>query len=435
MSSLKLYIPLALMCLTLFGNGASAAAPGRIYVQGTKLMVDARPIYLNGANTPWHFWNEFGSENGNNYDHAWWNSEFARLKAKGINSVRIWISCDGTEQPQSNSSGVSSVSSKFWSDMDDLMGLASVHHIYVMATMVSFDHVKPWTWDPVTNAHSTIFNNWLAVYNTSAGVQTILDQYIVPFVKRYKDNPYLFAIDLCNEPEWMSENYGSVTVANMQRYVARAAAAIHRSGSQVLVTVGSASIKWNSEKFGIGNYWSDANLQKQFVDNQAFLDFYQIHYYIWMEPYYPLRTSAVNNGITDKPLVMGELPAAATEVNNNNARLLPVGETLESLFEYFLANGYSGHYPWTSNDFAPTDLHYTGSLTDFGAAALAFQQDHTNIVIMPETNTIINAFNPPNRGEDLKSPLEIKNQNPSVNALGQKAETENIFLRVYRYFR
>ncbi len=444
MSITKFFIVLTLISLGLASNSSAelpvhnsiaAAAPGRIYVQGTKLMVDAKPIYLNGANTPWNFFNEFGSTDGNNYDHAWWNSEFARLKAKGINSVRIWISCNGTEQPQTNSTGVTGINTQFWTDVDDLMGLATAHHIYVMATMVSFDHVNPYIWDYVTQAHSTIFNNWLAVYNTTSGVQTILDKYIVPFVQRYKDNPYLFAIDLCNEPEWMSENYASVSVANMQRYAARAAAAIHHSGSQVLVTIGSASIKWNSEKFGVGNYWSDANLQKQFVDTQAFLDFYQIHYYLWMEPYYPVRTSATNNGITDKPLVMGEMPAAATEVNNNNARLLPVGETVASLFEFFLANGYSGHYPWTSNAFAATDTHFTGSLTDFGPAALAFQQAHAGIVIMPGTSVSVKGVNASHRGDGLGNPSPISAHNGAVNALGQKALKENFFLRAYRFFR
>ena len=69
-----------------------AAAPGRIYADGNRLMVDGRRIYLNGTNCPWNAWNEFGSTNGGDYDPDWWESEFGRMAAVGINSARIWIS-------------------------------------------------------------------------------------------------------------------------------------------------------------------------------------------------------------------------------------------------------------------------------------------------------------------------------------------------------
>ena len=62
--------------------------------------------------------------------------------------------------------------------------------------------------------------------------------------------------------------------------MARVTSAIHEN-SQVLVTLGSAAIKWNSPK-GEGNYWSDANLKAQYNKDNAKLDFYSPHFYGWV---------------------------------------------------------------------------------------------------------------------------------------------------------
>ena len=385
-------VALALLALT---SNASAATAGRIYCQGTELMADGTRIYLNGANTPWNSWNEFG---GSSYDAAWWNAEFVRLKAKGINSTRIWICCDGTTHPSIDTSGnVTGASAAFWTNIDSLMSLAQANQIYVMASMMSFDFANPYIWDYGTSAHSTKYLAWTSMLKSSVKVQTMIDNFIVPFVVRYKDNPYLYAIDLCNEPEWINQNAGGgsgwvvVTWAELQRYVAMSAAAIHNSGSTVLVTIGSAGAKWNSVVYE-NNYWSDSLLQAQFANSKAFLDFFQLHYYIWMQPYYPLRKSASELQLANRPLVMGELPGKPTAQNGD--RLLPVGETIALISEYFFNNGFSGHYPWTSNgvgDAAST----TGSLTDFGAAALAFQQAHPTVIRFPSTGTAQTITFPP----------------------------------------
>ena len=360
---------------------AVAADPGRIYVQGNMLMADGSQIYLNGANTPWNQYNEFGGTNpyGARYDRVWWEQEFIRMKNSGINSTRVWIACNGTTQPSIDANGnVTGVSAQFWSDVDHLMGLASTHGIYVMASMMSFDFADPYIWDYATNAHSTKYLAWTSMLKSSAKVQTMIDNYLVPFAVRYKNNPYLYAIDLCNEPEWINQNAGGgsawvvVSWAELQRFMAMSAAAIHNSGSDVLVTLGSAGAKWNSVIYE-NNYWSDAALQAQFANSKAFLDFYQIHYYHWMQPWYPLRKSAVELQLADRPLVMGELPGKPTATNGD--RLLPVGETIALISEYFLSNGYSGHYPWTSNG-----VDGNGSLADFGPIALAFKQAHPDLV-------------------------------------------------------
>ena len=78
----------------------------------------------------------------------------------------------------------------------------------------------------------------------------------IPNVARggsYAGNPAIFAWDIMNEPEWAINETGQATtyqkldLISMQRFVGRCAAAIHEHGGGALVTLGSASIKWNWE--------------------------------------------------------------------------------------------------------------------------------------------------------------------------------------------
>ena len=67
----------------------------------------------------------------------------------------------------------------------------------------------------------------------------------------------------------------------MQRFVARIAEAVHNVGLKV--TVGSASLKWNSDAgSAAGNFWSDQALMNAYASSKAYLDLYNIHYYDWM---------------------------------------------------------------------------------------------------------------------------------------------------------
>lgn len=382
------FCQIVLACLILGPLELPAASqPARITVSGTDLVADGARIYLNGANTPWHWFNEFGSPGGTygQYDATWWTAEFGRLREAGINSTRIWISCNGIVQPTIDENGyVTGVSARFWQDVDHLMELARTHRIYVMATMMSFDHGNQWIWDNATGTFSVIPKRWWKMFSTPDRTQAMIDNYLLPFVNRYKDNPYLFAIDLCNEIEWMNQDstYGAIPWSQLQRYVAMSAAAIHASGSQVLVTVGSASVKWHSAKYE-GNYWSDANLQAQHASPLARLDFYQYHWYAWMEPWYPLLCSAADHQMTDRPLIIGELPA-------QDSGLRPSGTTMRQALDFFYAHGHSGHYPWTSNG-----VDSNGSLATFGTAAHDFQQADQSVVRTASTLQMIVFPSPP----------------------------------------
>ena len=340
-------------------ENSNESKDGRITVKENQFFVGSERIWLNGVNTPWNNWNDFGG----NFNYQWWDAHFRELRDHGINSTRIWISCDSNGAVKSNSSGVSGLSESFFRDCDSLFSIAKKNGVYIKATMMSFDHCK--------DSHAN-YMNWRNIINNQTATQTFIDVYLLPFVNRYKSNPYLFAIDLCNEPEWISENKecGQLQVKNMQRFFAKCAASIHNN-SDVLVTIGSACIKWNSDNDGCaGNYWKDSALQSAFNDPKAYLDFYSIHYYAWVHQWYksPFEMSPKDYGIDNKPVLIGEMPAKDSGLKEINITLL---QSYEKAYE----KGYQGVMPWTSNG-----VDENGNLTTVGPAAVSFRNNHYLLV-------------------------------------------------------
>jgi hypothetical protein len=332
----------------------------KISISGNEFYVDAgKRIWLNGVNTPWNKWNDFGE----NFDRDWWNSHFQTLKSHGINCTRIWFSCDGSGAVMSDSSGVTGVSATFFRDCDTIFAIAGRNEIYIDATMMSFDHCK--------DSHKN-FMNWRNIITNKVASQTFIDNYLLPFVKRYETNPYLFAIDLCNEPEWISENTedGKLPVKDLQRFFGMCAAAVH-GNSTVLVTIGSACIKWNSDNEGFaGNYWKNSALQVAFNDPKAYLDFYCVHYYGWVHKWFksPFEMSPADYGINDRPVIIEESPA-----KDEGLRDIPI--TLVESYESALKKGYQGNMPWTSNG-----VDRNGDITTVGPATLSFKNNHPQLV-------------------------------------------------------
>src|SRR3990172_9886459 len=87
----------------------------RISVEGTKFMTGGGEIFMNGVNTPWNSWNDFGGS----YDHDFWDAEFQRIRNAGGNSSRIWITCNGEIGVDITSQGnITGVSTAHWEDLE-----------------------------------------------------------------------------------------------------------------------------------------------------------------------------------------------------------------------------------------------------------------------------------------------------------------------------
>jgi hypothetical protein len=290
----------------------------RITINGTEFAVNGKRIWLNGTNTPWDKWNDFGS----GFTYSWWNNELQQLKEFHINCTRIWITCDGNNAgiTINNAGYISGVTATFWSHVDQLMEMAQSKQIYLMIALISFDHTKP------GNPNAT---KWIKMYNSADNRQAFVDNYAVPFVNRYKSNPYFFAVDVGNELEWVWENHG-VASGNVIDLITRVANGVHQS-SEVLVCQGlGAGIKYNTAAHGgSGNYLATAGV-----------DFYNIHYYDWQNQWFgnPFDHTPSYYTMNTKPCIVGETPAKGA-----------AGYNPQQCYQKVFEQGWQGLMVWTSN--------------------------------------------------------------------------------------
>lgn len=356
-------------CSLLFFFLATSLSFGqRITVENATLKVGGKPIFLTGGNTPWNNWNDFGGS----YNSSWWDAEFARIKAAGGNCTRVWITCSGEVGINIDTTGlVSGATTQHWANLDDYFALAQKNKIYVLATLISFDHTK--------NSYTT-YQRWRNMYTSQNNVSSFVTNYVIPFVNRYKANPYLFAIEPCNEIEWVNQDSANAQLpwTTLQYYVARVVAAVHSAGSKTVLTTVGCNMKWQTDLYSgaEGNQFSDARLKAQYNDANTYLDLYSPHFYDWVTDWFGNPMNATNMsayGLSDKPVIIGEMPANGVG-----------GIAITPAFENGLKNGVQGILPWTTNG-----VDNNGSLgTGLSAALTSFKNNHSALVY-PDTGTVL----------------------------------------------
>ncbi|MBN2235663.1 MAG: DUF1349 domain-containing protein, partial [Opitutales bacterium] len=318
----------------------------RITIDGDRFYSNDKPIVLNGANTPWQEFGkrDFGMEG---FNPEWWDSHFARFNENGLNASRVWLCVYGDQNIVliDETGHVSGASQAHWEDLDSLFEIAQRHGVYIMATLISFDHFK-------VKDHPISAPWWANWINDDDNIDSYIDNYVIPFVQRYKTNPALWSIDLMNEPAWATTHEsGPIPYDRLKMYFAKAAKAIHEVSS-IPVTVGTVCIKYNSDAdFGgrIRNMVSDAQLQSFVDDPNAFLDFWSPHQYQWTVSHHGngMIVSPGDFGLEDsRPSVFGECPGKSVITDGIRSTLI---KDLKSAY----AKGWSGAFPWTSNSVDP----------------------------------------------------------------------------------
>lgn len=353
-------ILVTLVIVTMATHSCTTEKSERISISGNKFIKNGEEFFFVGANTPWDSWNDFGGD----YNEEFWEQECERLHKSGLNSTRIWISCDNLGQPYIDSLGNTHAATQaFWNNMDHLMQHAQKWNIYIMATITSFDHF---------DSLKSNFESWRTMIQSEEKINRYIDTFLIPLVTRYESNPYFFSIDVCNEPEWIHENkqYGALAWEPLQMFAGKCAAAIHAGQSPVLVSIGSTATKWASTKYE-GNVWSDELLKKIAKDELAYMDYWHIHYYQWINESFsnPFKTSAEEYNLHDKPCVIGETPGL------NSIYGFPI--TYKEIYELPYKLGYAGVFPWTSNS---AGIGNFGSLDTFGEGALQFAKSYPKLV-------------------------------------------------------
>lgn len=311
-------------------TAAEPTASARVSVDGTKFMVDGKELWINGTNTPWEKWNDFDG----NMDEEFWDKTFAQLAADNVNCTRIWINCSGENIIQLKTTGeVKSITEGHWTDLDKLFAIAEKYKVYVMPTLLSFDHFKG-------TAKFSAGDKWRNLIMSKEMTDAFAENYVKTFCERYGNCEYIFGIDIMNEPDWVKENdeCGKVGFEYLSYFFGKCASVIHEN-SDILVTVGMGMIKYNSDKYD-GNYVSDEFLKQLTGLDDAYLDFYSPHYYAWMlsSMPHPFDKSPVDFGLDGtKPAIIGETP------NDDEAQM---NLTSAQKYEYCFNNGWNGVMTW-----------------------------------------------------------------------------------------
>lgn len=307
-----------------------------IYIEDNTFKLAGEEVWLTGMNVPWQKWDDFGG----GYKATYWQEVFEKMHEKGFNSCRIWINCSGNNGVEIDENGyVSGATAEHWEDLDSLFTLAAENEIYIMATLMSFDHFKD------ENYKHT---RWRAMVQDTEKIDSYIENYVIPFCKRYDSNDYVWSIDLINEPDWVHENAecGQISWDCLGDYFARACAAIHENTDDMLVTIGFGMIKYNSTKHN-GDYGSDEFLQSRYDNENAFIDFTSVHYYDWQYQWYscPFVTTAEEFGVDmSKPRIVGECSHEGIKVSRKDMK------PIEDCYEWAYNNGWNGVMAWTDRD-------------------------------------------------------------------------------------
>ncbi|KMQ51012.1 Endo-1,4-beta-glucanase [Chitinispirillum alkaliphilum] len=337
-------------------SGLTSSA--RVRVEGNRFFRGDNQIFMLGTNTPWNSWNEFGQ----NFDSGWWENHFRKLSENGLNNTRVWISCSGENQsPVISEDGfVSGATVQFWQDVDQLFHLAKQHNIYLMVALISFDH---------TRTDGDWGERWRKMYSSEENRKSYIDNYVKPFIERYRKNNYFWAVDVVNEIEWVFEDHG-VKREYVVDLIARVANAVREtSDGEVLVTQGlGAGPKFGSPVFE-GNMVSDDTLGN--YQPGAHLDFYKIHYYDWQRQWFgsPFEMGPGDWQIDYKPCIIGEYGASGA------AEFSPEECLLNSV-----SLGWQGVQPWTSNG-----VDGYGSIDEFGTVFKFWSTQNHELVFPPQT--------------------------------------------------
>lgn len=359
--------------IALVNKNVNSSSP-TVTISGNKFYAYGKQIFFNGINTAWQWNNDYRLDFlGRNYNHQWWQEEFSRYEQNNINLARIWVHGGGNTSPSLNGDGlVTGATSQFWTDMDKLVALSRERQIYIMPTFWSFDMV-------INNYNAIRWSQFRQIINDENKTKWYCEYFLVPFVKRYNDEPYVMGYDICNEIEhmWRDASCGNLSRDNVIRFIAICASYIHKHTNKP-VTSGSMWIICNSNKYNswtwadtyAGNNYSEASLRARYNDLDAFLDFYSPHWYQWQSSG-AFFNKTIGEWMDDgyKAVVIGETPGY--NVNESGWNM-----TLANAYLNAYWNGYSGVCAWKS----PWENDGYGTFAGITPATNNFYQNYPQIV-------------------------------------------------------
>lgn len=331
--------------------------------QPNYILFKDKEVYLNGANIAWF---DFARDFGNGVNELRLRAALGELKAAGGNSFRWWLHTDGSATPEwgieeTQGGGETVVvvgpGQRTIADLRKVLDIAAEYEIYIIPCLWSFDMLKDNSYrkTPTQNNFQLLMNDEVLF--------SYINNALLPMVRELNAHPQLFAWELFNEAENMTEAWfplqkdfygGEVpSLERLQRVQALMSAAIHKTAKELgqiaLVTTGSKSMgKYNSDVAGgVNLYRDDRMIAAADGDVNAVLDFYAPHYYNNenKDGYWSPFHRHVSFWQVNKAVVIGEFYIEDLKTSQ--------GEHIEAkqLCEKLKENGYAGGWGWQWNQY------------------------------------------------------------------------------------
>lgn len=311
--------------------------------------------FVNGINIAWvNFGRDIGidPEYGTEYrpDIDKFDEIMNAVADAGGNVIRWWYHTNGSTNPTFDENQMVSVNPDYFhEDVKEILDLAASKGLKIQICLWSFDMLKDqWNVDATANKKLIVEDVYF---------QSYVDNALIPLVNAIGDHPGLYAWEIFNEAEGMTDEYGShwpgfaerVSIVDVQRFINKTTAAIRTAQPNVKVTNGALGFltSLDDEEKGYQNMYSDEKLIEIGGKDNGYLDFYNIHFYNWAgENGSPFHNTPDPEKI-DKPATIAEYYPDYT-----------FGIDIESMGTILMDNGWKGSLLWSWTD-RPWDIMET----------------------------------------------------------------------------
>lgn len=342
-------------------GGSGSCASDTCPAPGGGVTINCKKRFMYGVNYAWSSTNNsanFGSDFGG---IAAWNkpgvaaskeartADMKEMKDNGVDVLRWWMfpSLAGDGLKFDSNKTPSGIGGTLVDDINAALDIAASLDMHIKLTLFSFDSF----WNEFVSGGLT-FPSLKPIITDDAKRAALIAKIVVPIAQAVESSPHkdrMITWDVVNEPEWSitgedgygdqkfdpqssgsdGRTMGQVTFPQMETFVRDVVTALH-ANSSAPVTVGSAAVKW-------AKAWSKVGL-----------DYYDFHWYGWVDQYFPHTKTPADYKVDDKPVVVGEFPLVPA--SDTSASPSFGGIKYGKLIDDWLAAGYAGAQGWAFSE-------------------------------------------------------------------------------------
>jgi hypothetical protein len=375
-------IMLLSLMLVLLPIRSSAATANFVYRDGTNFMLNGQSFYYAGSNLYYL---------GLTPDQTRVNNLLQGFQNKGVKVLRIWAFNNRPDDGIQTSLGV--YNETRFRELDYAVAKARDYGIRVILTMVNnwndYNGMQ-WYVDQRLGSgqpHYKFYSDSSVKQDFKNYVSTLLNRTNYYTGQQYKNDPYVFAWELANEPRntsYTTNDNGDM----MLNWINEMGAYIKGIDPNHMLTTGEEGFRYNTS--GSSSYPDSGYDKTDFARNilSSYVDFATIHVYPqhwgglddnWVNYYLNDRADLAHN-VANKPIVMEEygVETSDTTFGGRDARFT-------KWQQYASAADFDGTMVWQMEDFTNTSFSF-----DFSTSTATVIQNMAGVQNLKSGTTVLN---------------------------------------------